>query len=168
MTAVRTATVTWTGSLADGSGTASAGTSGTFQDLPVSWASRTEGPDGRTSPEELLAAAHASCFAMALSGNLGRAGTPPEHMHVEAEVTFDKVDAGWTVVSSALTVLGHVPGATRESFAEAAAAAKDGCPSRGRWPATWRSAWTPPSNRRTITTTDPDVTPPVIRPGMAG
>jgi lipoyl-dependent peroxiredoxin len=128
MAAVRTATVTWKGSLANGSGTASSGSSDTFLDLPVSWASRTEAPDGRTSPEELLAAAHASCFAMALSGDLGRAGTPPEHLHVEAEVTFDKQDAGWTVVSSALTVLGHVPGATRESFAEAAAAAKDGCP----------------------------------------
>jgi lipoyl-dependent peroxiredoxin len=128
MAAVRTATVTWTGSLGEGSGTASAGTSGVFQDLPVSWASRTESPDGRTSPEELLAAAHASCYAMSLSGGLGRAGTPPEHLHVEAEVTFDQLAAGWTVVASRLTVLGHVPGATRESFEAAAEAAKDGCP----------------------------------------
>ncbi len=128
MAAVRTATVTWKGSLADGTGTASSGSSDTFLDLPVSWASRTEGPEGRTSPEELLAAAHASCYAMSLSGGLGRAGTPPDHLHVEAEVTFDKREAGWTVVASALTVLGHVPGATRESFAAAAEAAKDGCP----------------------------------------
>ena len=128
MSAVRTATVTWNGGLGDGSGTVSAGSSETFRDLPVSWASRTEQPAGRTSPEELLAAAHASCFAMALSGGLGRAGTPPVELHVEAEVTFDKVGDDWTVVSSALTVLGQVPGATHESFVEAAAAAKDGCP----------------------------------------
>ena len=71
MTATRTATVTWNGTLQEGSGTVSAGSSGLFMDLPVSWASRTESPDGRTSPEELLAAAHASCFAMALSGAPG-------------------------------------------------------------------------------------------------
>ena len=116
MAAVRTATVTWQGDLMSGSGGVSAGSSGTFQDLPVSWASRTEAPDGRTSPEELLAASHAACFAMAFSADLARAGTPPDHMHVEAEVTFDKLEEGWTVVSSALTVLGQVPGATQESF----------------------------------------------------
>lgn len=128
MAAVRTATVTWSGDLASGTGTATAGTSGTFTDLPVSWASRTEGPDGRTSPEELLAAAHASCFAMALSGALARAGTPPEHLHVEAEVTFDKVGDAWTVVSSRLIVFGRVPGMSAGDFAAAADGAKDGCP----------------------------------------
>jgi osmotically inducible protein OsmC len=128
MKAVRTATVTWQGDLTQGTGTVSAGSSETFQDLPVSWTARTEEPDGKTSPEELLAAAHASCYAMALSGDLGRAGTPPEHLHVEAQVTFEKLEAGWTVVSSALTVLAHVPGATHESFQQAAEGAKDGCP----------------------------------------
>jgi lipoyl-dependent peroxiredoxin len=128
MKAVRTATVTWQGDLNQGTGTVSAGSSETFQDLPVSWTARTEEPDGKTSPEELLAAAHASCYAMALSGDLGRAGTPPEHLHVEAQVTFEKLEAGWTVVSSALTVLAHVPGATHESFQQAAEGAKDGCP----------------------------------------
>jgi len=128
MKAVRTATVTWEGDLNEGTGTVSAASSETFQDLPVSWTARTEEPDGKTSPEELLAAAHASCYAMALSGDLGRAGTPPEHLHVEAQVTFEKLEAGWTVVSSALTVLGHVPGATHDSFKEAAESAKDGCP----------------------------------------
>jgi osmotically inducible protein OsmC len=128
MKAVRTATVTWQGDLNQGTGTVSAGSSETFQDLPVSWTARTEEPDGKTSPEELLAAAHSSCYAMALSGDLGRAGTPPEHLHVEAQVTFEKLEAGWTVVSSALTVLGHVPGATHESFRQAAEGAKDGCP----------------------------------------
>jgi osmotically inducible protein OsmC len=128
MAAVRTATVTWQGDLASGRGSVSAGSSDTFLDLPVSWASRTEAPEGRTSPEELLAAAHASCFAMAFSGNLAKAGTPPEHLHISAEVTFEKLEAGWTVVSSALTVLGRVPGSTQEAFATAAEAAKDGCP----------------------------------------
>ena len=128
MAAVRTATVTWQGDLASGRGSVSSGTSDTFLDLPVSWAARTEAPGGKTSPEELLAAAHASCYAMAFSAGLARAGTPPEHLHISAEVTFDKRDAGWTVISSALSVFGRVPGATHESFTQAAEAAKDGCP----------------------------------------
>jgi osmotically inducible protein OsmC len=128
MTATRTATVTWTGSLAEGSGTVSAGSSGLFTDLPVSWASRTEAVDGRTSPEELLAAAHASCFAMALSGALARAGTPPEHVHVSATVTFDKVGESWTVTRSQLEVVGTVPGMDEAAFDAAAQGARDGCP----------------------------------------
>jgi len=128
MAAVRTATVTWKGDLTSGEGVVSAGSSQLFTDLPVSWASRTEQPDGRTSPEELLAAAHASCFAMAFSNGLAKAGTPAEHIHVEAEVTFDKLEAGWTVVSSALTVIGHAPGCNQAAFAAAANEAKDGCP----------------------------------------
>jgi osmotically inducible protein OsmC len=128
MAAVRTATASWQGDLISGSGTTSAGSSDLFRDLPISWGSRTEAPEGRTSPEELLAAAHASCFAMAFAADLGRAGTPLEHVHVEAEVTFDKLDAGWTVVSSHLTVLGSAPGATAESFDEVAAKTRDNCP----------------------------------------
>ena len=89
MAATRTATVTWNGNLANGSGTVTAASSELFVDLPVSWAARTEAPDGQTSPEELLAAAHASCFSMALAGALDRAGTPPNHLHVSATVTFD-------------------------------------------------------------------------------
>jgi osmotically inducible protein OsmC len=99
-----------------------------FTDLPVSWAARTEAPGGKTSPEELLAAAHAACFEMALSGALGRAGTPPDRLDVSAEVTFDKLDAGWRVVSSALTVRGVVPGMSTADFIAAAEATKDGCP----------------------------------------
>lgn len=128
MTTTRTATVTWTGSLAEGAGTVSAGSSGLFTDLPVSWASRTESPDGRTSPEELLAAAHASCFAMALSAGLARGGTPPEHMHVSATVTFEKVGEAWTVTRSQLEVVGTVPGLDEAGFDAAARAAKEGCP----------------------------------------
>jgi osmotically inducible protein OsmC len=129
MAAVRTATVTWQGPLATGEGTVSAGSSGLFTDLPVSWSSRTEQPEGRTSPEELLAAAHASCYAMAFSADLGRAGYLPEELHVEAEVTFDKLDdGGWTVTRSALTVLGHVHGISEVDFDRIAQASKDGCP----------------------------------------
>ena len=95
---------------------------------PVSWTARTEEAGGKTSPEELLAAAHSSCFAMALSGTLFRGGTPPERLDVSAEVTFDKVEAGWRVVSSALTVRGKVPGITAEAFEAAAEATRTGCP----------------------------------------
>lgn len=128
MAAIRRAEVTWSGPLATGSGTVSAVSSGSITDLPVSWAARTEAPEGKTSPEELVAAAHASCYAMAFSGALARAGTPPERLDVSADVTFDKVDAGWRVVSSALTVRGVVPGISAEDFVAAAEAAKDGCP----------------------------------------
>jgi lipoyl-dependent peroxiredoxin len=128
MAATRTATVTWSGPLADGEGTASAGSSGTFADLPISWGSRTEAHDGRTSPEELLAAAHASCFAMALSGALARAGTPPDHVHVSATVTFDKVGEKWTVTRSELDVVGTIPGISSADFDVVAEQVKDDCP----------------------------------------
>lgn len=128
MAAVRTATVTWNGDLTSGEGTVSAGTSQLFSDLPVSWASRTEDANGRTSPEELLAAAHAACFAMAFSAELGRNATPPQHLHVEAEVTFDKVGESWSVVSSHLIVVGQVADISDADFDRLAAVAKDGCP----------------------------------------
>ncbi len=128
MAASRTATVTWTGTLKEGSGTVSAGTSELFTDLPVSWAARTEAAEGRTSPEELLAAAHAACFSMALSGSLARAGTPPDHVHVSATVTFDKVGDAWTVTRSELDVVGTVPGLDEPGFEAAAQNAKDTCP----------------------------------------
>lgn len=128
MSAIRSADVTWTGDLLTGTGTVSAVSSGAFSALPVSWAARTESPAGKTSPEELVAAAHASCYAMAFSGALARAGTPPERLAVSADVTFDKLEAGWRIVSSALTVRGVVPGMSNEDFVAAADAAKDGCP----------------------------------------
>src|SRR3954464_14385161 len=108
-----------------GSGTIGSVTSGAFGPLDVSWPSRAEEPNGKTSPEELVAAAHAACFSMALSAGLGRAGTPPERLDVSAEVTFDKAEAGWKVVSSALTVRGVVPGMSSSDFVAAAEAAKD-------------------------------------------
>jgi len=131
MAAIRRAEVTWTGPLATGSGFVSAITSGAFDSLPVSWAARTESSDGKTSPEELVAAAHASCYAMAFSGILGRAGHPPDRLEVSADVAFEKVEAGWKVASSALTVRGVVPGMSAEDFAAAAEQAKDGCPISG-------------------------------------
>lgn len=128
MSAIRRAEVSWSGDLASGAGTVTAATTQVFTDLPVTWAARTEEPGGKTSPEELLAAAHASCFAMAFSGALGRAGTPPERLTVSADVTFEKLDAGWTVVSSHLRVRGVVRGISNDAFVTAAEGARDGCP----------------------------------------
>ena len=131
MEAERRAEATWQGDLLTGSGVVSASSSRAFTSLPVSWAARTEQPDGRTSPEELVAAAHAACYCMALSNGLGTAGTPPERLEVSATVTFKKVEKGWKVASSALTVRGQVPGADAAGFQQAAEAAKDGCPISG-------------------------------------
>lgn len=128
MAATRRADVTWEGDLLSGGGVVSAGSSRAFSALPVSWASRTESAQGRTSPEELLAAAHASCFAMALSFGLAGASKPPKKLEVSATVTFDKVEAGWRVTSSALVVRGVVPGIDAAGFRKAAEGAKDGCP----------------------------------------
>ena len=128
MATTRRANAIWEGDLMSGSGSVSAGTSNHFSDLPVSWATRTEEPGGNTSPEELLAAAHASCFSMALSNTLAKAGTPPERLEVSAEVTFDKQNGGWGVTTSKLTVRGRVPNADEEAFRTAAESARDGCP----------------------------------------
>jgi osmotically inducible protein OsmC len=125
---IRRATATWSGDLATGVGQVTAASSGAFTGLAVSWPARTEAPDGRTSPEELLAAAHAACFLMSLSSRLAKAGTPPGELAASATVTFRKGEAGWSVAASHLEVRGHVAGATAESFAEVAAQAKDGCP----------------------------------------
>src|SRR5437660_5413127 len=109
MAAVRQAHVTWSGDLPTGKGHVSAATSSVFKGLEVSWARRSEADaQGKTSPEELLAAAHASCYAMALSAGLGTAGSPPQSLEVSATVTFDRVGGGFTVVSSALEVRGKV------------------------------------------------------------
>ena len=124
----RKATAVWQGDLFSGSGTVSSGTTQHFSELPVSWASRTEEPEGRTSPEEVLAAAHAACFSMALANGLAKAGQPAERLEVSAEVTFDKQDAGWSVTRSALTVRGRVPGLDADGFRAAAETARDGCP----------------------------------------
>jgi osmotically inducible protein OsmC len=128
MATTRRATATWSGDLLSGRGSVTAATTGIFKDQATTWKARTEEADGVTSPEELLAAAHASCFSMACSNILAKAGTPPDRLDVEVNITADKLEAGWTVVSAAIVVRGRVPGATQESFAAAAAEAKDGCP----------------------------------------
>ena len=128
MAVVRRAKAKWEGNLSSGNGRVNSETSGAFAALPVSWASRTEAPNGRTSPEELLAAAHASCFAMAFSSELTKAGTPPESLEVTSDVTFDRVDEKWTVVSSHLIVAGKVPNIDEARFRELAEVAKNGCP----------------------------------------
>jgi osmotically inducible protein OsmC len=128
MAAIRRARVVWTGDLAHGKGAVTAESSGLFKEAPVTWASRTERSDGKTSPEELLAAAHASCFSMALSFGLGNAGTPPQRLEVTATVTFEQVAGGFKVKSSALEVAGVVPGVDAAAFQKAAEGAKDGCP----------------------------------------
>lgn len=128
MAAIRQASVTWNGDLVAGKGVVSADTSRAFTGLLVTWGSRTAAPEARTSPEELVAAAHASCYAMALSFGLGQAGTPPEKLEVSAEVTIDNVEGGWKVTSSALTVRGRVPDVDAAGFRQAAEEAKDGCP----------------------------------------
>ena len=131
MPAIRRAEANWSGDLLSGKGTVSAATTGLFRDLPVSWASRTESPDGRTSPEELLAAAHAACYSMAFSNGLAKNGTPATRLDVTADVTFDKVGDGWKVTTSELRVRGDAPGIDAAKFRELAEAAKDGCPISG-------------------------------------
>jgi lipoyl-dependent peroxiredoxin len=128
MATTRRATATWSGDLLSGHGTVTAATTGVFRDLQTTWASRIGEPAGVTSPEELLATAHASCFSMACSNELAKAGTPPSALSVQVDVSGDKLEAGWTVTAAAITVHGTVPGATADSFREAAEKAKDGCP----------------------------------------
>src|SRR5258705_12664816 len=128
MATTRRATATWSGDLLSGQGTVTAATTGIFRDQPTTWASRIGEPAGVTSPEELLATAHASCFSMACSNELAKAGTPPTALSVQVHLSADQLDAGWTATSAAITVHGTVPGATQASFREAADKAKDGCP----------------------------------------
>src|SRR2546427_12733390 len=118
MATERSARVTWHGSLMDGSGTIESVGSGAFGPLDVTWASRAESPEGRTSPEELIAAAHAACFSMALSSGLAKAGTPAERLETSATVTFVP---GTGITSVALRVRGTVPGSDAPGFLERAA-----------------------------------------------
>ena len=128
MATTRNAEATWSGDLLAGRGTVTAATTRVFVELPTTWASRIGEPEGVTSPEELLAAAHASCFSMACSNELAKAGTPPSSLSVTVAVSGDKLETGWTVQSAAITVRGAAPGATADSFREAAEKARDGCP----------------------------------------
>ena len=129
--APRRADAVWTGSLAQGSGEVSLMSSEAAGPLPVTWASRTERSNGKTSPEELVAAAHAACYSMALSHALSEAGTPPQKLETSVTVTFKAIEGGWKTGSSEITVKGTVPGIDEAAFKEIAAAAKDGCPISG-------------------------------------
>ncbi|GII27381.1 OsmC family protein [Planotetraspora mira] len=124
MATTRTATTQWKGALLDGSGVVSLDTSGvgTFD---VTWASRAETANGKTSPEELIAAAHSSCFSMALSHALAGAGTPPQSLETKADVTFQP---GEGITGIVLSVRGQVPGLSAEDFQKAAETAKANCP----------------------------------------
>lgn len=124
MATIRSATTTWHGSLLEGAGRVELESSG-LGGFDVTWASRAQDPAGRTSPEELIAAAHSSCFSMALSNALAKAGTPPQTLETKAEVTFQP---GEGITGIHLTVRGEVDGMTPEAFVEAAEAAKSGCP----------------------------------------
>ncbi|MFI8853091.1 OsmC family protein [Streptomyces sp. 891-h] len=124
MATTRTAHTVWNGNLTEGSGTVSLDSSGIGQ-YPVTWASRAEEPGGRTSPEELIAAAHSSCFSMALSNGLNSAGTPPTKLTTKAAVDFQP---GTGITGIHLTVEGEVPGIDQDAFAAAAAEAAQNCP----------------------------------------
>ena len=124
---VRKADVAWEGSIARGTGTAVASSSGAFT-LPVTLASRIGEPEGMTSPEELLAAAHGGCFAMSLAGELSKSGTPPERLDVRCVVTMDEVEGkGHQIVHSEIEARGTVPDCDEAAFAQAAEAADAGC-----------------------------------------
>src|SRR3954465_5921780 len=128
MEITRFAETTWTGSLIEGSGMINYVSSGAISRLPVTWASRTEEHNGRTSPEELIAAAHAACFSMAFSARLAKNSTPATNLSVKAVVTFDKGDAGWKIARSDLSVRGEVPGIDAATFTALAEDARDNCP----------------------------------------
>jgi lipoyl-dependent peroxiredoxin len=124
MTATRNASTRWTGDLQDGSGVTSFLSSG-LSDTPVTWAARTHNPEGKTSPEELIAAAHTSCFSMAFSGALAKAGYTAEEIVTEAAVTFKP---GTGITDIALTVRAVIPGVDDDEFQKIAQGAKENCP----------------------------------------
>ncbi|MGE7435820.1 OsmC family protein [Kitasatospora sp. NPDC001175] len=124
MATIRTARTAWEGNLLDGKGLVTLASSG-IGEYPVSWASRAEQANGKTSPEELIAAAHSSCFSMALSHGLTGAGTPPVKLDTQADVTFQP---GTGITGIHLTVTGHVPGLDEADFVKAAEDAKANCP----------------------------------------
>jgi osmotically inducible protein OsmC len=127
MHAESSATTSWEGTIARGSGMTTLA-SGAAGPLEVSWARRADRTGDKTSPEELIAAAHTSCFAMAFSAALAEAGATPEHLDVSATVSFDIVDGAPTITSVALKVRGSASGIDAAGFAQVAAGAKEGCP----------------------------------------
>jgi osmotically inducible protein OsmC len=127
MAVERTANVEWQGDLVSGSGKVST-QSGVVRDATVKWSSRAEQADQNTSPEELIAAAHATCISMALAGGLARAGNPPQKLETEATATFDKVGEGFRMTTMRITIRGQVDGLDEDGFLQAAENAKENCP----------------------------------------
>lgn len=127
-TAERRAEVIWQGTLTEGSGKITQVGSGALHDLPITWASRVERSDGRTSPEELIAAAHASCYAMAFSNTLAQAGTPAEQLTINAVCSLELGSGGLKIVSVDLNVRGRVPGLDQGGFEKVAQQAEQNCP----------------------------------------
>jgi osmotically inducible protein OsmC len=127
----RSASAVWQGNLLEGSGTFEVG-SKALPRLPVTWKARTSSDDPMTTPEELIAAAHSSCFSMALSAGLAGEGYTAERLSTDVTVTFAEQDAGgWKIVESHIKVRGKVPGMTRDAFIKAAEGASQGCPVSG-------------------------------------
>ncbi len=126
--AERQATVQWEGNLIQGSGKIVSVGSGAIAELPITWASRTERSDGKTSPEELIAAAHAGCYAMAFSHTLAQAGTPAKKLSVNATSTFEQVDGKFKITTINLDVRGIVPELDQAGFEKAAQQAEQSCP----------------------------------------
>src|SRR3954447_17832167 len=125
MATERRAEATWNGSLMEGSGRIDTSTSGRLDGLELTWKARAGGAEGKTCPEDLIAAAHASCFAMALSHGLAQAGTPADEVKTSATVTFVP---GTGITRIELTVRGSVPGIGADAFQQAAQTAKENCP----------------------------------------
>ncbi len=128
--AERKATAVWEGSLLEGSGQVTADTTGIFKDQGITWKARTEAANGKTSPEELVAAAHASCYAMAFSHALAQAGNPADQLEVTATVGFHPKagGGGFEITYSNLDVRGSVPGLDQAAFEQAAREGEQGCP----------------------------------------
>ena len=127
MAVERTATAQWQGDLMSGSGKVST-KSGAVEDATVKWSSRAEQADENTSPEELIAAAHATCISMALAGALAKAGNPPRQLDTEATATFDKVGDGFRMTTMRISIRGQVDGLDDDAFRAAAEDAKENCP----------------------------------------
>jgi osmotically inducible protein OsmC len=128
MAQTRRAEAHWSGDLATGGGGVTAATSGFFDDQPITWRARTEASVGKTSPEELLATAHAACYSMAVSNELSKAGFVPNRVDVIVEIDADRAEKGWTVQRSRITLRASVPNVDEETFQRCAMLARDGCP----------------------------------------
>jgi osmotically inducible protein OsmC len=126
--AERRASIVWEGDVQKGGGKITMDSSGAFGEFGISLPTRTESPEGHTSPEELLAASHAGCYAMAFSLVLSEAGNPPDRLEASADVVLDRAGEGFAVTTIALTVRGKVPGLDQAGFEEAAQRAEQSCP----------------------------------------